>query len=60
MPQMDGFEASAIIRKMMNRFEVLPCPIIGCPAAGMLSKTEREKYFEHGMTDIRKFCGFNE
>ncbi len=54
MPVMDGFEASRNLRRMMNKFEVLPCPIIGCPAAGTMSKSQREEYFANGMTDIRK------
>jgi CheY-like chemotaxis protein len=54
MPVMNGLESSKIIRSMMNKFEIHPCPIIGCSAEGPLSGPEREEYFTNGITDIRK------
>jgi len=49
MPEMDGFEASAIISAMKERGEVGPMPIIALTANAM--KGDRERCLESGMND---------
>jgi len=49
MPEMDGFEASSLLRQMKKRGEIPDTPIIALTANAM--KGDREKCLESGMND---------
>jgi len=49
MPEMDGFEASSLLREMKKRGEIADMPIIALTANAM--KGDREKCLESGMND---------
>ena len=49
MPEMDGFEASALLRDMKKRGEAADMPIIALTANAM--KGDRERCLECGMND---------
>ena len=59
MPEMDGLQASKIISQMISKFEIQPCPIIACPAAGALSKEEKDVYYAAGIADLCIFASVN-
>lgn len=49
MPEMDGFEASTLLREMKKRGDIADMPIIALTANAM--KGDREKCLESGMND---------
>lgn len=49
MPEMDGFEASSLLREMKERGEIADIPIIALTANAM--KGDKEKCLESGMND---------
>ncbi len=50
MPEMDGFEATRAIRKMIDEEEIEPVPVLALTANAM--KGDKEKCIEAGMSDF--------